>query len=96
MSKRQLWKGELAKPIRVTVNRPHGFVVPDQNDSSGRAENELMSRLRDQARAEAETIKLSLLAKHYGIPVNDFRALALGIFASHPRLPRSSARALSS
>jgi hypothetical protein len=83
MSKPARWKGELAKPIRVTVNRPQGFAVPDQRDPVGRAkvvaENAHMCRLRDQARAEAETLKLALLARHYQIPVNDFRALALAL-----------------
>jgi hypothetical protein len=76
------WKGELAKPIRVRVDRPHGFAVPDlTNDPDARkkilAENKLMDRLRDEARDAEETTKLRLLAEHYDIDENDHRALAL-------------------
>jgi DNA mismatch repair ATPase MutL len=84
MSTGRGWRGELARPIRVRVIRPHGFVVPDPtNDpdavSKIRAENELMTRLRDDARAQAESAKLKLLAEHYEVSQNDFRALALAI-----------------
>jgi hypothetical protein len=66
------------------VNRPHGFAVPDratdpEAESKIRAENGLMVRLRDEERAKAESAKLELLAKHYDVPPNDFRALVLAL-----------------
>jgi hypothetical protein len=84
MSPRQRWKGELARPIRFAVNRPHGFAVPDpatdpEAESKTRAENELMVLLRDDERAKAESAKLELLAKYYGVPPNDFRASLLAL-----------------
>jgi hypothetical protein len=84
MTKPVRWKGELAKPIRVTVNRPHGFAEPDRAsdpDAEGKiiAENEFMDRLRDEAREAAETRKLPLLAKHYDVDENDYRALVLAL-----------------
>jgi hypothetical protein len=84
MSSNRRWKGDLARPIRIPVIRPHGFAVPDpakDPDAANkiRAENELMSRLRDEGRAQVESSKLELLAKHYGVPPDDFRALALAI-----------------
>ena len=65
-------------------NRPHGFAVPDratdpEAESKIRAENELMVRLRDNERAKTKSAKLELLAKHYDVPPNDFRALALAL-----------------
>jgi hypothetical protein len=81
MKLRNRWTGELARPLQVTVNRPHGFAVPDLRDPAARRkilqENELMRRLRDEARDDAETKKLRLLAESYGVEENDFRALAL-------------------
>ena len=84
MSTGRRWKGELATPIRFTVNRPHGFAVPNpaidpEAESKILAENELMFRLRDKGRAKAESAKLQLLAKHYRVPPNHFRALALAL-----------------
>jgi hypothetical protein len=84
MNPRQRWKGELARPIRFTVKRPHGFAVPDpaidpEAESKIRAENELMYRLRDKERAKAESSKLQLLAEHYKVTPNRFRALALAL-----------------
>jgi hypothetical protein len=84
MRKGRRWKGELARPIRIRVTRPHGFVVPHPtNDPEAetkiRTENELMIRLRDEARAGIESAKLELLAEHYDVPQNDFRALALAL-----------------
>ena len=83
MKLRNRWTGELARPIQVTVNRPHGFAVPALSDPAARRkileENELMFRLRDEARDDAETKKLRLLAESYGVEENDFRALALAL-----------------
>jgi hypothetical protein len=84
MTKPTRWKGELAKPIRVNVNRPHGFYAPDPHEDPEaekkiQAENDLMCRLRDDARAHAETQKLRLLCEHCGVEHDDLRALALAI-----------------
>ena len=83
MKLRNRWTGELATPIRVTVIRPHGFAVPTLSDPAARrkilAENEPMRRLRNEARDDAETRKLRLLAESYGVEENDFRALALAL-----------------
>jgi len=38
-----------------------------------------MCSLRDEARANAETMKLNLLSEHYGLQRGDFRALALAL-----------------
>jgi hypothetical protein len=77
------WKGKLAKPIRVRVDRPHGFAVPSADDQDARkkilAENKLMDRLRDEAREAAETRKLPLLAEDYDVEENDYRALVLAL-----------------
>jgi hypothetical protein len=63
--------------------RPNGFAVPDQCDPVAsekiKAQNDLMCRLRDEARANAETMKLSLLSEHYSLQHGDFRALALAL-----------------
>jgi hypothetical protein len=84
MSINRRWKGDLARPIRIKVIRPHGFLVPDpakdpEAENKIRAENERMARLRDEKRAQVESSKLELLAKHYGVRSDDFRALALAI-----------------
>lgn len=84
MSINRRWKGDLARPIRIKVIRPHGFLVPDpakdpEAENKIRAENERMARLRDEKRAQVELSKLELLAKHYGVRSDDFRALALAI-----------------
>lgn len=83
MNKRKRWLGELAKPIRITVNRKRGFIIPDLDDPTGRAkilaENRKMRRLRDEAKADAETKKLALLARHFQVAEDDFRALALAL-----------------
>jgi hypothetical protein len=84
MSSNRRWKADLARPIRIQVVRPYGFLVPDPSKDPEaankiRAENELMARLRDEKRAQVESSKLELLATHYGVPSDDFRALALAI-----------------
>src|ERR1700733_13068570 len=84
MRKGHRWTGELARPIRIRVNRPHGFILPDaardpEADSKVRAENKLMVRLRDERRAEIESAKLKLLAEHYCVPPDDFRSLAIAL-----------------
>jgi hypothetical protein len=84
MSTNRRWKGDLARPIRIQVVRPHGFLVPDPSKDPEaankiRAQNELMARLRDEKRAQVEASKLELLATHYGVPSDDFRTLALAI-----------------
>jgi hypothetical protein len=84
MRKNRRWKGDLARPIRIQVHRPYGFAIPDptKDPEAGnkiRAENKLMERLRDEKRAQVESLKLELLAKHYDVPLDDFRALALAV-----------------
>ena len=84
MSTNRRWKGDLARPIRIQVVRPNGFLVPDPSKDPEaakqiRAENERMVRLRDEGRAQVESSKLELLAKHYDVRPDDFRGLALAI-----------------
>jgi hypothetical protein len=84
MSSNRRWKGDLARPIRIQVVRPHGVLVPDpardpEATNKIRAENDQMARLRDEKRAQVESSKLEQLATHYGVPSDDFRSLALAI-----------------
>jgi hypothetical protein len=82
MNKRKLWTGELAKPIRLRVNRPHGFAVPDRDrdpDANAKivAENELINRQLAEDLAQEQMKKLKLLFDHFGLAVDDWKGLSL-------------------
>jgi hypothetical protein len=83
LNKRIRFKGDLARPIQLTVNRPHGFSVPDSRTPEGqakiRAENEMMLKLIDEAAAKAELEKLNLLLIHFDLEDNDWFGLSLAL-----------------
>jgi hypothetical protein len=79
-------EGEIRKPIRPQVNRPHGFAVPDDPVAIKR-ENALMEELHQKAIAEAQRDKLKLLCRRHSLTENDFRGLALNLAVEHE--PRS-------
>jgi hypothetical protein len=76
--KKRRWKGELARPIRPKVIRPHGLAITDA-ETVARANAE-MEDLYRQAIEEKLVEKLSLLMDHYRVADKaDFFNLALAL-----------------
>jgi hypothetical protein len=80
--KKSRWTGELAKPIRVRVDRQLGLAITDP-ETVTRA-NEEMTRLAGEAITRRVHEKLHLLMEYYSIPDKDnWFSLALALATDH-------------
>jgi hypothetical protein len=75
-------EGEIRKPIRPQVIRPHGFAVPDDPEAIKR-ENELIEELHQKAITEARRDKLKLLCRYNSLAEDDYRGLAQNLAIQH-------------
>lgn len=80
--KKSRWTGQLAKPIRVRVDRQRGLAITDP-ETVTRA-NEEMTRLAVEAIARRVHEKLHLLMEYYSIPdKDDWFSLAVALARDH-------------
>ena len=80
--RKKRWKGELSRPIQLTINRPKGLAIIDPETVS--KANEEMTYLYEKALAAKFFDKLRLLMKHYGISEeDDWFGLSLALAIDH-------------
>jgi hypothetical protein len=79
--KKAQWAGELARPIRVRVDRPRGLAITGPKAVT--KANEEMTRLASEAIWARILEKLRLLMEHYSIPDDDWFRLAVALAIDH-------------